>query len=168
MMASKVIVALAMLTGSALSGSVLSAQAASTINALHWLSGRWCNGAGASVAEEYWLPANGDLMLGVSRTVKNGRAVAFEFLRIAVVDGVVSYLAQPEGRAPTVFKLTASGENWVRFENPQHDFPTRIEYRREGDLLNAEIAGPGKAGKEGKAGAEKVIPFPFQRCPAQD
>ena len=151
--------ALLLLMASAWSSSLLALSPDAGIKALHWLSGRWCNGAGASVSEEYWLPARGELMLGVSRTVKNERAVAFEFLRVAEVDGVVTYLAQPEGRPETAFKRTGGGENWVRFENPQHDFPTRIEYRREGDVLTAEIAGPGKEGKE------KVIPFPFQRCP---
>jgi hypothetical protein len=127
-------------------------------DSLHWLGGHWCSGTSTNLVEEYWLPANGELMLGLSRTVKNGQVIAFEFLRIATVNGVVTFLAQPEGRPPTAFKQTASGENWIRFENPQHDFPTSIQYRREGDVLKAEIAGPGKDGKE------KVIPFPYQKC----
>ena len=145
-------------------GCLALALVAATTNAadgmtdMSWLSGRWCRGSGANLVEEYWLPANSDLMLGVSRTVKNGKAVEFEFIRIATVDGVPTYLAQPSGRPPTAFKQTAAGEHWIRFENPQHDFPTRIEYRREGDALKAEIAGPGKDGKE------KVIPFPYQKC----
>jgi hypothetical protein len=29
----------------------------------------------------------------------------------------------------------------VRFENPSHDFPQRIEYRRDGNVLRAEASG---------------------------
>ena len=51
--------------------------------------------------------------------------------------------------------MTASGDDWARFENPAHDFPKRVEYRRTPDGLHAEIAGPGKGGKE------LVIPFDY-------
>lgn len=125
---------------------------------LHWLSGHWCNASASGMSEEYWLPSQPDLMLGVSRTVRKGKSVAFEFLRISEHEGIPTYFAQPGGRTATAFKQTASGDNWVRFENPAHDFPTRIEYRRDGDTLNAQIAGPGKDGKE------KVIPFVYVRC----
>ena len=45
------------------------------------------------------------------------------------------------GRAPTAFRLVeVSGQRAV-FENPGHDFPQRIIYRREGDTLHARIEG---------------------------
>jgi hypothetical protein len=59
---------------------------------------------------------------------------------------------------PTPFKLSASGREWARFENRQHDFPKRIEYRRTESGLHAEIAGPGTAGEE------QIIPYEFRRC----
>ena len=34
-----------------------------------------------------------------------------------------------------------AGENAAVFENPDHDFPTRIEYRLVGESLVASIAG---------------------------
>lgn len=125
-----------------------------------WLSGHWCAETGGEVIEEHWLPANGDLMLGLSRAVRAGKTASFEFLRIETRDGVANYLAQPQGAPPTAFKLTASGLHWARFENPQHDFPTRVEYRRAATGLHAQIAGPGKNGKE------RVIPFEYRRCGA--
>lgn len=70
----------------------------------------------------------------------------------ADLDGVQSYIAQPGGKPPTAFKRTAGGETWARFENPDHDFPQRIEYRREGDRLHAEVAGRGKNGEEAVLG----------------
>jgi hypothetical protein len=131
--------------------------------ALGWLSGYWCSESGGRLIEEYWLPAHGDpgLMIGLSRTVKGGKTVNFEFLRITLDAGGANYLAQPQAVPPIAFRLTAKGEGWARFENPQHDFPKRVEYRRTPGGLHAEIAGPGEDGKE------RVIPFDYKPCAAR-
>jgi len=125
---------------------------------LGWMSGHWCSDAGGERVDEYWLPEAAGQLQGMSRTVAAGRVRSFEFLRIAAVDGVPTYLAQPSGNSPTAFKRTAGGANWVRFENPAHDFPQRIEYRRDGERLSGHIAGPGDGGKE------MQIDFALQRC----
>lgn len=132
-------------------------QAAATAP-LDWMEGRWCSDDGGGRVEEHWLsPVHGE-QLGVSRTLKQGRMATFEFLRISVVDGVPTYLAQPGGRPPTAFRRSAGGERWVRFENPAHDFPTRIEYRREGEALQAQVGGKGRDGKE------TAFTIDFVRC----
>jgi hypothetical protein len=123
-----------------------------------WLSGHWCAEGGGTLLEEFWLPPEGNLALGVGRTVKNGATTTHEFMRIETRDGATNYIAIHDGQPPTAFRLTASGAEWARFENPQHDFPQRVEYRRTSSGMHAEIAGPGKDGKEA------VIPFEFRRC----
>ena len=138
---------------------VLSSQAVAATPTLDWLAGHWCGGDAGERVEESWLAPRGGELLGLGRTIKGERMVAFEFLRITLVDGVPTYLAQPDGRAATAFARSAGGESWVRFENKAHDFPQRIEYRRTGDTLRAEIAGPGEDGKE------MVIGFDYGRCP---
>jgi hypothetical protein len=100
------------------------------------------------------------MAIGLGRTLAQGATTAFEYLRIVDLDGVPAYVAQPGGRPPTTFRMTASGEQWIRFENPEHDFPQRIEYRRASDTLHAEIAGPGADG------AEAVISFDYRKCGA--
>jgi hypothetical protein len=45
-----------------------------------------------------------------------------------------------------------------RFENPDHDFPQRIEYRSEGDRLHAEVTNRVKNGKEA------VLGFDYRPC----
>jgi hypothetical protein len=134
------------------------AAAPPTIADFSWLSGQWCRTAGGESIEEHWLAPRGDLMLGISRTIRAGKTKSFEFVRIEV-GTTTSYIAQPQGRPPTIFRLTASGANWARFENSAHDFPQRIEYRRMPNGLLAEIAGPGKDGKE------NVIPIDYVACP---
>jgi hypothetical protein len=123
-----------------------------------WLSGHWCAKIDDALIEEYWLPPNAGLAIGVGRTLKAGKTVTFEFMRIETRDGVTNYLAMHDGKPAVAFRLTASGPDWARFENPQHDFPKRLEYRRTPAGLHAEIAGPGKDGKE------VVISFEYRRC----
>ena len=126
---------------------------------LSWIAGSWCTAAGDQVVEETWLPPRGHETLGVGRTLRGGRMVSFEHMRITATDGPVRFVGQPGGGAPTEFPRTAGGEGWIRFENKAHDFPQRIEYRREGDDgLYAEVAGPGAGGRE------TVIPFRYRRC----
>lgn len=125
---------------------------------LDWIAGHWCADLGEDTVEELWLPPHGGVVIGVGRTRNSERTTGFEYLRILDLDGAQSYIAQPGGRPPTTFKQTASGERWIRFENPDHDFPRRIEYRREGDTLHAEIAGPGEND------VDVVIAFDYGRC----
>jgi hypothetical protein len=144
----------------ALSTPTARANDAAQTHPLDWIQGDWCGGPDNERIEEHWLASHGSLRLGLGLTLKGSRTASFEFLRIDVVDGVATYIAQPEGAPPAAFKRTAGGENWVRFENPQHDFPKRVEYRRTGNALHAEIAGPGEGGRE------IVIAFAYAPCPS--
>ncbi|MEX2122747.1 MAG: DUF6265 family protein [Woeseia sp.] len=128
---------------------------------LDWLAGHWCADTGEESVEEFWLPPRGGVAIGLGRTTTKDRTTAFEYLRIVDLDGIPSYVAQPGGRPPTTFKRSAGGERWIRFENRDHDFPQRVEYRRNGDALHAEIAGPGENG------TEVVIPFDYRPCGLQ-
>jgi len=129
---------------------------------LDWMAGHWCTYSGGKSVEEVWLPPRGGELVGLGRTHTADRTVGFEFLRIAAVDGVQNYIAQPGGDPPTHFARTDGGEHWVRFENPEHDFPQRIEYRRDGDNLHVAVAGPGNNG------VEAVIRLDFSTCEEKD
>ena len=89
---------------------------------------------------EVWIAPKAERMLGVSQTVRPDRT-EFEFLRIERAAGQVEYVAQPSGRPPTRFRLNDSSVTHAEFANPEHDFPQRIRYAREGDLLRAELSG---------------------------
>jgi len=71
---------------------------------------------------------------------------------------LATFIAQPGGRPPVEFSRSDGGEDWVRFENPAHDFPTSIEYRRSGKALKATISGPGENG------TESSLAFIFNPC----
>lgn len=127
-----------------------------------WLAGCWTQQGRETGSVEQWMAPAGGLMLGMARTLKNGRVVEFEFMQIrADADGQLSYIAQPQGRPPTEFKLLRQGDAQAVFENPAHDFPQRVGYRRDAaDRLTARIEGTMK-------GKERGIDFPMQRaaCP---
>ena len=114
------------------------------IDTLTWLEGTWISDADGTRVEERWTPPEGGAMLSTSRTLRGGRMVAFEFLRIVARPGALVYIAQPGGRPPTEFALTSSGPGWAVFENPAHDFPKRLSYRRTGQTLAVEVDGDEK------------------------
>lgn len=97
---------------------------------LGWLAGRWCGVAGGIAYEETWTPADADVLLATSRTIRDGRVRGFEFLRIVRSAAETALYAYPGGRSPpTRFALDAATERSIRFANLAHDFPKRIGYR---------------------------------------
>jgi hypothetical protein len=107
---------------------------------LPWLTGYWLDCAGKSVSET-WIDAGGATLVGLGLT--QGRSGAsFEFMRIAKgADGKLAFHAMPSGAPATAFPVKSQAEQSVTFENLQHDFPQRVSYRREGDVLHARIEG---------------------------
>ena len=115
-----------------------------TITELSWIAGDWQTPPGGRAQiEEHWTSVAGGSMIGVSRTVAGEQTVEFEYLRIEQRADGVYYVAHPKARCPgTDFKLTKASASEAVFENPQHDFPKRIIYRRTGDdSLTASIDG---------------------------
>jgi len=121
-----------------------SANLVSDISELSWIAGDWQNALGGRAQiEEHWTQPAGGSMLGMSRTVAGGKTAEFEFLRIEQREDGIFYIAQPKGRCPaTDFKLTRASAQEAVFENPAHDFPKRIIYRKTADdALTASIDG---------------------------
>jgi hypothetical protein len=118
---------------------------AASIESLSWMAGAWTGKMGRASIEEHWIPPAGKTMMAVARTVAGDRTVAFEFLRIEQRPDAIVYIAQPGGRPPTEFRLTASTATSATFENPQHDHPKMIRYMTEGEgTLIAEVEGDEK------------------------
>jgi dipeptidyl aminopeptidase/acylaminoacyl peptidase len=125
---------------------------------VRWLAGCWERRSNQRVTLEMWMPPDGNLMLGASRTVQGGVAREFEHLRLeAPNDSGIVYTALPSGQAETPFRSTLVSDSGFTVENLAHDFPQRIIYRRHGaDSLVARIEGPGPNGPRG-------IDFPMRR-----
>lgn len=120
------------------------AQSTGGIQRAAWLAGCWELRAPGRVTTEMWMAPFGQAMLGASRTVVGGTMREYEFLRLSVRGDTLVYTAAPSGQRPTDFASVGADESPLVFENPAHDFPQRIIYRRVGaDSLVARIEGPG-------------------------
>jgi len=125
---------------------------AQDVTKLSWMTGCWELSRGSMVIEEQWTKPRGGIMLGVSRTVKGDKAVSTEFLKIAPEGGVLVYTPRIGNREPVPFKLLRISETEVVFENPTHDFPQRIIYRKQEGGLFARI----EAGEKGKEKGQDI------------
>lgn len=136
------------------------AQAAPTVASVSWIAGCWeiNDTARERIVQEQWMKPAGGVMLGMARTIRVGRLVNWEFTRLIEKDGDVFYVAKPsQNAAETFFKLVKSSPNEAVFENPEHDFPQRIIYRRSGDKLTARIEGTNN-------GKPAAMDYPFAKA----
>lgn len=125
---------------------------------LSWISGCWAREGAEAGSEEHWMTNAGGVMLGMSRTVRGGKVVEYEFLEIREVSpGRLGYVAHPSRQAEATFPLLRSGTGEVVFENLSHDFPQRILYRlAEPGRLIARIEGE-------QGGKSRGIDYPMRR-----
>jgi len=132
-------------------------QAGSAFDRLVWMAGCWEGQMGSGKTQEQWMRPDGNSMLGMSRTVVNGKTPFFEFLQIKPDGEDIVYMARPQGNEPTAFKLVKLNEGMAVFENAQHDFPRRITYQRQIDgSLSARLEGT-------QNGKDRVVDFPMKR-----
>lgn len=141
------VVAIAALTGiwsgaATPQGAKSNAASEHQIDQLGWLAGTWRGTSHGAATVEMWTAPAGGMMLGVAQAYTGEKTRNFEFMRIEPrEDGGLAYVAQPNGNKPTVFPLTKIDGQQAVFENPQHDMPRRIIYKRNGDELLARIEG---------------------------
>ena len=100
-------------------------------------------------------------MLGSGRTVRGDTLVEYEQTRIFERNGRLVFGANPSGQASAEFESIEVSDSTVTFENPTHDFPQRVMYRRRGgDSLIARVEGM-------RGGKLRGVDFPYARatCP---
>ncbi len=132
-----------------------------SLASMAWLAGCWKGAVNQREFREHWLPPAGNMMVGVSHSVTQGRTQSYDYLRLEPrVDGV-HYVAIPPGKPPVDFRLAkaTADENGTHFTfvNVVDEFPQRLVYHHgaEGWLY---------ASVEGKvaSGAERTVTFPMR------
>jgi len=110
------------------------------------------------IVSEQWMQPLGGMMLGMSRAVRDGKTVEFEYVRLEQsADGSISYIARPSHQAEASFTLVSLSGTRAVFENPEHDFPQRIIYTLVSrDSLHARIEGT-------SGGRSRGSDFPYVR-----
>ena len=137
---------------------LISLSAAADISRLDWMSGCWAYDDAEPGSGEYWMPPVGGTMFAISRSIRDSRTVAFEYLRIEESgEGSLALFASPSGQSPARFDMVSLTNNEVVFENSEHDFPQRIIYRlAQENRLIGRIEGQSN-------GRPKSIDFPMSR-----
>jgi Domain of unknown function (DUF6265) len=141
-----------------IAGPLMLLQPRPSVADLGWLRGCWELTRNNRHIVEHWTAPEGGTLLGMSRTVAGGKTTEYEFLMIQEGPAGLEYVAKPSGQTGATFTSTHVSADEVVFENPKHDFPTRIIYHRDanGGLL-AAIEGP-------RGGKTQRIEFPYTKA----
>jgi len=118
------------------------AMAGAKIQDLSWMSGRWIGSYNSLPMEAQYSSSAGGMILGVSKIANGEITEFFEFEQIAQEGGSLVLRPMPFANKGVEFPLKELNGSKVIFENPSHDFPSRIIYelKPSGDLL-ARIEG---------------------------
>jgi hypothetical protein len=136
------------------------AGACSSLEAARWLLGSWLADSGQRVVTETWIEASATTFegAGITRARTDGKVVDGEALRLVAMADAVFYVAKvAHNDYPVAFRLTTCDAERLVFENPGHDFPRRLEYRRiDADRMEVFVSD----------GAERGFRLDFRRSPA--
>ena len=138
------------------------AQGASRISSVSWLTGCLEMRRGNRVVEEQRMPERAGTMVGMGRSVGARGLDDYELTVIQEDGGRLLYVAHPRRQPVATFVASIASADSVVFENPEHDFPQRVGYRRIGaDSVLAWIDGTSN-------GKKQRMEFPYRRvpCPA--
>lgn len=106
------------------------ARAACPDGAVDLLTGHWHGRA----SDEHWVPVD-DGLVGLSL-----EPASFELLWVSRRGG---YTARPGGGPSTTFPCVHAEPGRVSFEDPAHDWPTRVAYGRDARGLRARVDADG-------------------------
>lgn len=111
----------------------------------HWLEGEWHTGNEAGFSGEIWQNENDTLLTGQGLVLIGNTEHVMEEILIYTSKGSMYYGArvaeQNEGET-ILFKASYIESGHLVFENPGHDFPTRIVYKLAApDTLEVNISG---------------------------
>jgi hypothetical protein len=123
---------------------------------LSWMAGCWTSSSPGRTVTEFWLPPAGGTMMGISRTIVKDKTAEYEFIVLRSGPSGLEYVAKPSGQTEAIFTATKVTRAEAVFENPKHDFPTRITYRQADGGLVATIDGM-------MNGKPRAIDFKYQR-----
>ena len=122
----------------------------SRLETVAWLVGTWQAQSGDRLLTETWASASPITLegRGITRSRIDGRVVDSEDLRLVAMGDGVYYVAKvAHNERPVAFTLTSCADGRLVFENPAHDFPRRLEYRRvAADRLEVTVSDGGERG----------------------
>ena len=112
---------------------------------MDWLIGNWEQALPEGILKETWTKQNDSTFTGDSYFITPKDTVHFESIKLTQKAEELTYSATVVGQnddEPVDFKLTSDAENTFTFENPTHDYPQKISYKKaSSDRLIVTISG---------------------------
>ena len=129
------------------------------LSSVAFMTGCWTGASSnGALIEEQYSEASDNLMIGMTRYVRGNRVIDFEFTTIERTDSSFVMTPRPKGVKSDAFPLKEATDGKAVWENPKHDFPQRIIYRRGSDgSLVARIEGT-------TPGGERHMEWTMRRC----
>jgi hypothetical protein len=118
---------------------VVSPELSPALAPLNWWLGDW-QSCGGGQLKEHWTAVSG-AMYGVGFSAQGFEVMIVDDGEGEVADGVLRFIAMPQGATSVEFTQQELGTRTVTFANPAHDDPKQITYAREGDQLRAVLFG---------------------------
>ena len=121
----------------------------SAFEELQWLTGTWdrTNVRPGRSAFEEWKRSTDSSYVGRGVTIAGTDTVFVEGLELRLTEDAIYYIATTPGNAkPVPFLVTEVAKTSFKSENPDHDYPTRIDYDFRDGHLHATISGGDESG----------------------
>ncbi|WP_293894296.1 DUF6265 family protein [Flavobacterium sp.] len=111
---------------------------------MNWLIGEWEQKLPDGILKETWIKQNDSTFSGNSYFITKD-TVHFESIQLVQKAEELNYIATVVGQnddKDVTFKLTSDTNNTFTFENPAHEYPQKIVYKKiASDRLIATISG---------------------------
>jgi hypothetical protein len=122
---------------------------------MSWLVGEWENKMPDGILTETWTKANDSTFTGKTLFIRDKDTLHSEEIGLTQKGETLLYIPTVKGQndnKPVEFKITESKiENEFAFENPKHDYPQKIVYKKVNETnLVATISGK----QQGKSSSE--------------
>ena len=138
-------------------GLLMAAGITPVADHLEGILGCWTDDRRSSV--EAWSKTEEGDLLGFGVSWNDEGLAAWETLQIRRSKDATVLTAYPGGSPSTAFQMVALESGYVRFENPEHDFPQVIEYRWTASSLDARVS---------HLDNDKALEFRKIRCEASE
>ena len=143
------------IAGAAVTTATPASATSASIQDLAWMAGYWSGTYQGHKMEAHYSNPDGNMILGMTKIMSaQGGIEFFEFEQFEQTNSDLVLRPMPFGKPGVEFSVKELTKNRIVFENPAHDFPTRIIYelKSNGQLL-ARIEGQ----QNGQAVSEEFL-----------
>jgi hypothetical protein len=114
-----------------------------------WIEGEWINNSKQGDFTEIWQRDTDSTYIGKSFVIVRKDTVFYEKLNLTTKNDTLFYTVSVRNQnkeKPVSFYATKEEASQLVFENPKHDFPTKIAYTKiTNDSMVAVVSGQGKS-----------------------